>query len=233
VPARLLLITSATSYQTGRYLSAAKRLQFDVCLGCDQPLISAALVPGRSLHLDFGSPQSAVDRILEQASKQGFDALLGVDEPACGIAALAARALHLDHNPPAAVAAAHDKFVFRQRLAQTGLPCPDFRLLRPADDNERIAEQIDYPCVLKPLRLNASRGVMRADNPEEFLAAATWIDALLAGSAGQPREILIEQFIPGSEFALEGLLENGRLRMLALFDKPLPLDGPLFEESIT
>jgi ATP-grasp domain/L-amino acid ligase C-terminal domain 2 len=42
----------------------------------------------------------------------------------------------------------------------------------------------------------------------------------------------VEDFVAGREVAVEGLLTAGRLRVLALFDKPDPLNGPFFEETI-
>ena len=101
-----------------------------------------------------------------------------------------------------------------------------------------MARQVEYPCVVKPLSLSASRGVIRADDPAQFVAAFHRLAAILqrpdvATSARRStREILVERFIPGPEVALEGLLTDGKLRTLALFDKPDPLDGPFFEETL-
>ena len=91
--------------------------------------------------------------------------------------------------------------------------------------------------MLKPLALSASRGVIRADDPDGFVAAFRRIAAILArddvGLSGELAEaLLVEEFIPGREVALEGLLTTGGLQTLALFDKPDPLDGPFFEETI-
>jgi biotin carboxylase len=111
---------------------------------------------------------------------------------------------------------------------------PAFRLCSTDDDLSALAEQIAYPCVVKPVDLNGSRGVIRADTPAEFVAAAERLKRMLASfePLGKPKPFLVEQFIPGFEVALEGLLDYGNLRVLALFDKPDPLDGPFFEETI-
>jgi len=83
-----------------------------------------------------------------------------------------------------------------------------------------------------------SRGVMRADNAPQFEAAVRRLRAILAdpdaarACGDEAASYLVEGFVPGREFALEGLLDGGRLRVLALFDKPDPLDGPFFEETI-
>jgi biotin carboxylase len=99
-----------------------------------------------------------------------------------------------------------------------------------------LARAARYPCVLKPLNLSASRGVIRANNLDEFVQAFERIRHLIrqirgAGDESAP-SILVEDFIPGDELALEGVVTSGRLRTLALFDKPDPLDGPFFEETI-
>ena len=94
-----------------------------------------------------------------------------------------------------------------------------------------------YPCVLKPTVLAGSRGVIRADDPVSFVAAFRRIAAILrapetSGLGEGATEVLVEDFIPGREVALEGLLVGSELHVLALFDKPDPLDGPYFEETI-
>lgn len=119
-------------------------------------------------------------------------------------------------------------------MAAGGVPCPTFRRFTTAADPAVVAGQVDYPCVVKPLNLNGSRGVMRANNPTELVAALQRLAQMLHQERpdDQPKPYLVEDFIPGFEVALEGMLDNGKLTVLALFDKPDPLDGPFFEETI-
>jgi len=141
--------------------------------------------------------------------------------------------LRIPYNPVAAVAACRNKFLARQRFQAAGLPVPDFFRVPLTEAPERAADRAAYPCVLKPLGLSASRGVIRANSPAEFVAAFRRIQAMLKPSGeGHDRYIQIEAFIPGAEFALEGMVVDGRLETLALFDKPDPLDGPFFEETL-
>jgi formate-dependent phosphoribosylglycinamide formyltransferase (GAR transformylase) len=145
--------------------------------------------------------------------------------------------LHLKGNPPRAAEAARDKHRQRELLAEAGVPVPRFELHMLAEDADTVARSVRYPCVLKPLRLSASRGVIRADNARSFVAAHARLTAILAepdaAACGEPsRQYLVEDFVPGYEVALEGLVANRRLHVLALFDKPDPLDGPFFEETI-
>jgi biotin carboxylase len=140
----------------------------------------------------------------------------------------------LPHNAPAAALAARNKHVMREALRAGGVPVPVFQPFLLSDNPAEVARQVGYPCVVKPILLNGSRGVIRADDPAEFVAAFTRLRAMLLDDGVDPTctTILVEEFLPGFEVALEGLLTDGELRVLALFDKPDPLDGPFFEETI-
>jgi biotin carboxylase len=154
------------------------------------------------------------------------------------VAAMASAALGIAHNPVEAVAAARNKYRMRQILTKAGLRCPRFWRFPIDDDPTEMARRVEYPCVVKPLSLSASRGVIRADDPTQFVTAFHRLVAILQrpdvgiSPRRSAQDILVESFIPGLEVAFEGLLINGRLRLLALFDKPDPLDGPFFEETI-
>ena len=164
-----------------------------------------------------------------------LSAVVGVDETTAQVAAAAAQALGLVHNDFDAIGNCHDKFAFRLALQNTDLLSPEFQLV-PFAELETVAELVQYPCVLKPLRLSASRGVICADSSAGFVSAGKRIQRILAAVDGLPDghrdTILCEKFIPGHEVALEGILRNGYLTVLAVFDKPDPLDGPFFEETI-
>ena len=188
------------------------------------------------LRLDFGNPENAAARIVSRHDKMRFHAVIGVDESTSLIAAIAARALGLPHNSPELVRAAHSKYALRCAIRYTDLSSPGFRLMRLNEDPGAVSAQVKYPCVLKPLGLSASRGVIRADHPTAFVPAAKRIRRILRQtdelSSHLRGAILIEDFIPGRELALEGLLTEGHLTALAFFDKPDPLDGPYFEETL-
>lgn len=230
---RVLLLMTPATYRAGAFLSAAKKLNLEVVVGIDLPETLAEYwhVP---LGLDFADVPASVQTIVEFASGHPIDAILSVDESAVELAARAAVALGLPHNSPGAAEAARDKFLMRTLMSQGGAPCPIFRPFYLRDDPLHIAEQISYPCVLKPQRLSGSRGVIRADNPTEFVAAFQRLKRILLSEGYSEHEttFLVEDFIPGVEVALEGILTHGRLKVLTLFDKPDPLDGPFFEETI-
>ena len=230
---RVLLLMSPATYRAGAFLGAAKKLNLAVVVGVDLPetLSEYWHVP---LGLDFADPQKSVETIVEYAREHPLAAILSVDDSATELAARASAALGLAHNSPQAAVAARDKLLMRTLMSRGGAPCPVFRPFYLRDDPAWIAAQVEYPCVLKPLRLSGSRGVIRVDTPEEFMAAFRRLKGILLGEGYREDEtaFLVEDFIPGFEVALEGLLTHGELRVLALFDKPDPLDGPFFEETI-
>jgi biotin carboxylase len=236
--ARVLLLVPTTSYRTADFLRAAAKLGLDVTVGSEEPSTMESLNPAGLLTLDFRDPAACARRAVEAAREWPIEAVVGVDEPTAAAAASIAEALGLPHNPFEAVAAAGHKGRMREALARAGVRSPRHRLFRVDENPADAASRTAYPCVLKPTSLSASRGVIRADDAVSFEAAWRRIGAILAEpdaarrSGAAAGEILVEDFVPGAEVALEGLLVGGRLRVLALFDKPDPLDGPYFEETL-
>ncbi|TMQ26580.1 MAG: ATP-grasp domain-containing protein [Candidatus Rokuibacteriota bacterium] len=234
---RLLLLLPTTTYRTQDFLEAAGRLGVDIVCASDEPSTFEAHAPDNLLTLDFADPDGAAARVATLAARRPFSAVVGVDDLTAVAAAAIAERLGLRSSATAAVAAARDKFQMRQCLAAAGVPIPRYRRLALKDDPFLAARGVEFPCVLKPLALSASRGVIRANNIDQFMAAFRRIGALLArddvevsGDAAQ--FLLAEAYVPGVEVALEGLLMGGALHTLALFDKPDPLEGPYFEETI-
>jgi biotin carboxylase len=235
---RVLILMTTTTYRAGAFLEAARALGVPVVVGSDRAQALASLHPAGHLTLDFADPARAAREIAAFAREHPLDAVLAADDDGAVLAAAAAEALGLAHAPVAAVRAARSKLATREAFARAGLPTPRFERVSITDDPETVARRVRYPCVLKPLFLAASRGVIRADDGAGLVAAFARIAALLrrpelaAAGGEEARSILVEDYIPGIEVALEGLVTTGRLRVLALFDKPDPLEGPTFEETI-
>ncbi len=230
---RVLLLMSPATYRAGAFLSAAKRLHLEVVVGIDLPdtLSEYWHVP---LGVDFTNIETSERTIVEFAQQHPLNAILSVDDSASELAAYANAALGLAHNSPESAEAARDKLLMRKLMSAGGAPCPVFRKFQLSEKPDWIAAQVTYPCVVKPLRLSGSRGVIRADNPSEFVSAFSRLKRFLLaeGSREQDTAFLVEDFIPGFEVALEGILTHGQLQVLTVFDKPDPLDGPFFEETI-
>ena len=232
---KLLLIGATTGYQTRLFTEAAERLEYALVLATDRCHVLDDPWGDQAIALRFEDPQGAAEVL---AAGARVDGIVAVGDRPAHLAALAARRLELRYNSPDSVLASRNKFVARERFRAAGLLVPEFHRIPIADGPDHAAEEGPYPCVLKPLGLSASRGVIRANNPAEFMAAFRRIEALLRDPdilrlhEDQDRFIQVESFIEGREFALEGILTETKLRTLAIFDKPDPLDGPFFEETI-
>ena len=232
---RLLILATTTGYQTREFASAALRagaepvLATDQCHRLDDPWADGAIT------VRFHNT-GRYARLLE--ANGPFDGIVAVGDRPAFLADQAAERLHIPFHPPAAVEACRSKYLARERFRAAGLNVPSYFRVPLASDPLEAAGRAPFPCVLKPLGLSGSRGVIRADSQPEFVAAFERIRRLLGSLEirmrrdEQDRFIQVEEFIPGREFAIEGLVTDGLLRTLALFDKPDPLDGPFFEETI-
>ena len=227
----VLLLTTPQSYRAEAFLAAAKKLEIDSVLGVDLPEALAEQW-GVRLSLDFSQPDTAVAHIRDFAKERPLAAVIPVDDAGAVLAAQASQALGLPHNNVAAAEAARDKFQMRQMLAAAGVNSPRFKrfaLNAPLPEvTNQVRTEIGFPCVVKPLHLNGSRGVMRANDAIELTAVIARLRAMLPHDG----YFLVESYLPGVEVAIEAVLENGRLHPLAIFDKPDPLEGPFFEETI-
>ncbi len=231
---RILLVAATTGYQTRSFAAAAAARGIDVVLATDRCHVLEDPWRDHAIPVRFEEP----DQAAETLSSMSVDGIVAVADRPTLIAALTAKKLCLPFHPPVAVAACRDKHRMRELFEAAGLPAPrHFRVAWDADPR-KIAADARFPCVLKPLGLSASRGVIRANDAAEFVAAFERIRRILEQPEIQQfheevnRAIQVEEYIEGREFALEGLMTRGELEVLAIFDKPDPLEGPFFEETI-
>ena len=234
---RLLLLLPTRTYRAEAFLAAARCLHISVTIGSERRPEEPTNSTGELLPLDVRDPQVAAPIAVAFARQYPIDAVIGVDDVTAVTAAAIAQAIGLPHNSVASVTAARNKRQMRELLSGQGIPVPCHRVFPLDGDPREFAKQIVYPCVVKPLILSASCGVIRANEEEEFSGAFRRVGALLTNLGlverdEQARWILVEDFVPGIEVALEGLLTQGALQSLAMFDKPDPLNGPFFEETI-
>lgn len=227
---RLLLLLPAAGYANRDFIAAAARLNIELVACADY---CHRLAPGWGLpplmSVPFDQPGIALPQVLD-ALKQPVDAVLAVDDHGQALAAQLRVALKLPGNPPGAVTILTDKLRFRQLQQAIGLPHPAFAEIEAGDVNAAAAP--GFPLVVKARRLNASRGVIRADDTDQLARALKQVQRIQALVQRDKDALLVERFIPGVEVALDGVLSNGALRVLAVFDKPDPLDGPYFEETL-
>jgi biotin carboxylase len=233
MPDRLLLIAQPNSYRIAPYIRAANHMGLDILIASngEHSLVSEV---SDGLHVPLEDSEQALSIIMTEAARLPFVGVLGSDDTTVELAARVAQQLGLPHNTPAAAQASRRKDIARAQLLLAGCPVPGHCLINLENPIERQIRGIPFPCVLKPLHLSASRGVIRADNEDEFMAACQRIYPIIQqqGDDFERTNILIENYIDGVEVAYEGFLQGGSLSTLAIFDKPDPLVGPFFEETI-
>ncbi len=235
---RVLLLATTTGYQTRSFGDAAERLGVELVFATDRCEVIDDPWRDQAIAIRFHDEDRSVAAIVGAARERPLDGVLVVGDRPTVIAARVAAELGLPGHSAAAAAIARNKEAMRTRLGSAGLPVPAFVRASIEDDPAQLARTVEFPCVLKPVALSGSRGVMRADDPASFVAAVERLRALLQSPEVRAERdeahvtALVERFIPGREFAIEGVLHHGALHIFAIFDKPDPLDGPFFEETM-
>jgi hypothetical protein len=235
---RVLLFASKLGYQTRAFNAVAEKLGVELVFVTDRCQRLEDPWHDRALSVHFENPEAAALSVIHSLEGRGVDGILALGDRPTPTAAYAARGMGLLFHHPASVQACRDKNRMREVFRDAGLPVPWFRTvpLHPVPEPSLLG--ISYPCVLKPLSLSASQGVVRVNDREQFIDGATRLKRLLDSAeiraTREPNldKMLVEAYLPGREVAVEGLLTEGELRTLAIFDKPDPLEGPFFEETI-
>ena len=233
---RVLVIAPHGSYRTAAFINAANKLNVDILIASQgEHSIVSDYVQG--LHIDFQDNHQSIETILSEAKKSPFSGIIGTDDTTTELAAQVAKKLLLAHNDPEAVKVAQRKDLARLRLknSNTKISVPEFDLLSTTKLLSQQDIHVHFPAVIKPVALSASRGVIRVNNNEELAQAFERVSKMLSAELHLDDEVkevlLLEEFIPGKEVAIEGMMYQGELDVLAIFDKPDPLDGPFFEET--
>jgi biotin carboxylase len=235
---RVLLLATTTGYQIRSFGEAAEKLGVQIVFATDRCDRLEDPWWDHAIPVRFHDEEQSLENIVAAADGAPVHGVLAVGDRPAVLAARASEAFGLEGNTADAACASRNKLACRLALERAGLPVPWFRPVPSTRDPAALAPQVPYPCIVKPLALAGSRGVIRANTPEEFVAAFDRVRAILeAPDVRIERDsahdaIMIESFVPGPEYAIEGLLDRGVLRTLAVFDKPDPLDGPFFEETI-
>ena len=231
--ARVLIVLPSASYRAADFVAAARTLRAEAVIATDAAQVKVGKIAEGTVRIDPSRPEWSAGRIVEFAQRFPIDAVVAADDQGVVMAALAARALGLPHNPPDSVRATRDKATMRQIFADAAIPQPNYRVIGADDDPRIVCAEVGFPCVIKPVSLSASRGVIRVDTIADVADTVSRVRSIAAEAGADPGEpILAEAFVPGSEVALEGIVVDGYLEVLAMFDKPDPMNGPYFEETI-
>lgn len=224
---RVLLLLPTATYRAPDFIAAARALDVEIVVASEEMPVLAATMGDRAVAVPLDDADAAATTIQELDERRPIDAVIAVDDQGVVIAAQAGERLGFPHNPPDAAIRTRDKAAMRVALEAVEVPQPKFSILPPEPGDDDRLPDFPLPWVVKPTQLSGSRGVIRADNLD---AARATIDRVRAIAGDGP--VMVEEYVPGVEVALEGLLRNGELTVLALFDKPDPLEGPYFEETI-
>jgi biotin carboxylase len=228
---RVLLLVPARTYRAADFLLAAARMGLDLVIGSD----GALPIGGRPvIPVNLADPDQSASMITARCGPVA--AVVAADTPMLELAAAVSARLGLPHNPAEAVRNAADKARQRRRWAAADIPQPRFEIIpaaAPADAVRRAAETVGLPCVVKAVSLSASQGVLRADDATGAVTAASRIRQVLAAAGRPAREpLLVEEYLPGPEISIDGLVTGDGLTVTAVFDKPATPDGPTFEETL-
>jgi len=235
---KLLILAGKLGYQTRGFTEAAEKLGVEVVFATDRCHQLDDPWGDQALALHFEKPREAAEEIVRKLGTNPPNAVLALGDRPTPAAAYVAQAFGLRGNPPEAVEICRNKLRQRETLAKAGVRVPQFFAFKTTDDSAQAAARVEFPCVVKPTMLAASQGVIRANNPAEFEWAVRRVRGVLESPEIQAQretgldQLLVESYVPGPEVALEGLLNAGSLRTLTIFDKPDPLEGPFFEETI-
>lgn len=227
-----LILAPHASYRVAPFVRAAVRLGLAPVVASEGSGTLAA-PDTEAIRIDFSNESQALALLQELQERRPFAGVLGTDDLSAPLAAAFAQRSGLRCNPPASVSFSRRKDWARVRLRAAGVRVPRFEIRDRRTAHATRPPDIPFPVVLKPVAMSASRGVMRADDAASWRTALARLGAIL-DEVTEPEEsayVLVEQFIPGFEVALEGLLQDSQLTVLAVFDKPDPLDGPYFEET--
>jgi biotin carboxylase len=223
---KAVVILPTSSYRATDFLEAAESLGIDLVVASEKP--PPFDMGDRYLQIDCSDPEAAAEAIAELGENVPIDGVVAADDQGVMVAAHANAILGLKGNPPGAAAATRDKLLMRNRLAASEIDQPRFTALAPGDGAQAAAVEVGFPLVLKPRDRSASQGVIRVDRPEDLQPTADRIRSIV----GENATLLAESFAPGAEIAVEGLLTDGELEVLAVFDKPDTSSGPFFPETL-
>ena len=234
----VILIIPSGSYRTNAFMNAVIKLDLKVLVITDKSQVFSEHYPENVITMNFQLWKDWLDIIREWSERYDLKAVIGVDEESIILAARLSESLCIEHNSLESVKITKDKYLMRRELKKFGLIGPWFKRFSVHKQPQEIFSEISLPCVIKPTFLSASQGVFRVNSLEEFMGGFEMLIDLLSQDemkmlgGDKANWILVEEFIPGKEVSIEGIVNNGILKDLAIFDKPEPLDGPTFPETI-
>ncbi|MGW2488150.1 ATP-grasp domain-containing protein [Streptomyces sp. NPDC001606] len=162
--------------------------------------------------VDFSQPgttaQWAADRV---AGGDRFDLVFGIQEMAQTAVAETAEAIGAPGNPPEVIRRIRTKDACREALAAAGFPQPAVRLCADQTEAAAFLRETAGPWIVKPRDAMGSIGVSQVSDPAQLPAAL----ALLPSA----EPFLVEEFVEGPEYSVEGVFRGGKPTILAITAK--------------
>ena len=221
-----LVVLPSTTYRAADFIRAAEGLGVDLIVASEHP--PPFDMGDRYLQIDCADAHDAADAIVRLGDSVSIDGVVAADDAGVLVAALSATKLGLRSNTPEAAAATRDKGRQRALMEAAEVPQPRFRVIGPGEDPRPAGDEVGYPLVVKPLDRAAGQGVIRVDRAEDLASVVKRVDGIVGPSV----PLLVEEYMGGAEVALEGIVREGDLTTLALFDKPDSVEGPYFPETL-
>ncbi len=234
----VILIIPSASYRTNPFMDAATKLDVNILVITDKSQVFSEYYPDNVITMNFENWEESIENIREWSERCDLKAVIGVDEESIILAAKISESLCIEHNSLESVKLTKNKYLMRSELKKSGMKSPWFKRFPVHETPKDIFAELSFPCVLKPTFLSASQGVLRVNSFEEFTKGCEMLTYILAEEkvkkrgGDQANWILVEEYIPGKEVSIEGIVNNGKLKDLAIFDKPESLEGPIFPETI-
>ncbi len=230
----LVMVFSSETYRAPLFLEAAKRLGVELVLVSDAGDATAKLLGARYIDVDLSDPEAGAERVARAMEGRRPGGVVALDDAAVRLAAIASSRLGTSANSPAGVMATRDKAALRRRLAVAGVPQPRFLVVSAPDDRvlRDVGEVCGFPCVVKPAELSASTGVIRADDENTLLEAVKEAFEIQFRFLRRRAALVVEEFLPGREIAVEAIATEGEIEILSYIDKPEAPAGPYFPETI-
>jgi biotin carboxylase len=230
----LVMVFSSETYRAAAFLEAASKLGIDVVIASDAGEAPAKLLGPRFISVDLADPEGGAERVASALYGRSAAGVVALDDAGVRLAAVASSRLGISSNSVAGIMATRDKAALRRRLDEAGIPQPRFSYVESLDETaiRKAGGECGFPCVVKPVELSGSTGVIRADGPDELVEAAREAFEIQHHYIKRPSALVVEEFLPGREIAVEGVLAGADLEILAFIDKPEAPDGPYFPETI-
>ena len=218
---KLLLVIPENSYKSNDFVTSAEKLDLDFLVITDSQQVFGQFSDTVIIH---GFDEELENDVKEKL--QDVTHILPVDHSALKFSAYLVDLLKAKGNNTKSINTAMNKFESRNIFNSISEIKIQNAIVNKIEDIEIFINE-NGTSVLKPIYGTASKSVIKVESFQENKAE---VEKLMQDCSDQ--DLIIEEFVDGSEYALEGNLINSELNKIVIFDKPINYKEPYFEESI-